>query len=154
MYRLHHRVETARAALEAALARRHEAVLALAAADGSPVTRELPGAVAAAREAGQTERELWESALSRALRSSLESPGAVRCARRLRPWLPEVEAAARGVHLARTFYNDAVSDTRRARRSRLVRTFRLTGTAVPPVYFEIDDRPPRTPSPAAEPDVP
>lgn len=67
--------------------------------------------------------------------------------------MAEVEAAAKGVHIARTFYNDAVADTRRARRSRLIRVFRLSGTAPLPEFFEIDDRPPRIPLPPVGPDT-
>ncbi|MGW5875776.1 hypothetical protein ACWFMI_04355 [Nocardiopsis terrae] len=140
--RLHHRVETARAALDAALLRRAAAVLGLAAADGldPAVARSLADAANSARRAGEGERELAESELSRTLRGSLdgaEPPDT------LAPHLDEVAVAARGVHLARVFHNDAVADTRRARRSRLIRLLRLAGTAGLPEYFEMDDRPPR-----------
>ncbi|ADH66266.1 MULTISPECIES: hypothetical protein [Nocardiopsis] len=154
LHRLHHRVDTARAALEAALERRLAAASALAAADGTDATRALPGAAEAARGARDRQRELAESALSRTLRAALESPGPAERSNMLRPHLIEVEAAAKGVHMARTFYNGAVSDTRRARRSRLVRTFRLAGTAPLPDFFEIDDQPPRIPLLPVGPDTP
>ncbi|MFV2194826.1 hypothetical protein [Nocardiopsis sp. LOL_012] len=163
--RLHHRVETARAALDAALLRRGSAVLDLAAAEGIGADRAaaLAGAATAARRAAPEGREVAESALSRVLREVLEplDPPAG-----LRGHLEEVDDAAKGVHLARTFHNDAVTDTRRARRSRLVRGLRLAGTAPLPDFFEIDDQPPAlrpvpTPSdapgrgvPGATPDVP
>ncbi|MBQ1083654.1 hypothetical protein [Nocardiopsis sp. B62] len=139
--RLHHRVETARAALDAALLRRAAAVLDLTADPGlGPETAgRLAEAANAARRAGVGERELTESRLSQALRAALERPDAGPAPDRLE----EVTVAARGVYLARVFHNDAVSDTRRARRSRLVRLLRLAGTAALPHYFEMDDQPPR-----------
>ncbi|WP_159941280.1 MULTISPECIES: hypothetical protein [unclassified Nocardiopsis] len=146
LHRVHHRVDTTRVALEAALARRRTAALALAAADGTEATAALAAAARTAGEASLTgERDLAESTLSRALRDCLEFRDQDRCWGMLRPQLAEVEAAAKGVHMARTFHNAAVSDTRRARRSVLVRTFRLAGTAPLPDYFEIDDEPPRLP---------
>ncbi len=139
--RLHHRVETARAALDAALLRRAAAVLDLAAHPGLDpgLARELTAAANGARRAGEEERELAESRLSQALRAALDRPDRGPDPHRL----DEVTVAARGVYLARVFHNDAVSDTRRARRSRLVRFLRLAGTAALPDYFEMDDRPPR-----------
>ncbi|GAB3695608.1 membrane protein [Nocardiopsis oceani] len=143
--RLHHRVETARAALDAALVRRAAAVLDLAAADGldPEVARILADGANSARRAGETDRELAESALSATLRSALDGlPPDASSSPLLAPHLEEVAVAARGVHLARVFHNDAVADTRRARRSRLVRHLRLAGTAALPGYFEMDDRTP------------
>ncbi|WP_223830504.1 hypothetical protein [Nocardiopsis quinghaiensis] len=153
LHRLHHRVDTARAGLEAALLRRRTAALDLAAA-GTGAFDELSEAAEAAHEAGEGQRDLAESTLSRALRTSLESHGATERWELLRPQLAEVEAAAKGVHMARTFYNGAVSDTHRARRSRLVRAFRLAGTAPLPDFFEIDDQPPRIPVLPVGPDIP
>jgi hypothetical protein len=159
LHRLHHRVDVARAGLEGALARRRSAVLALAGAGCVPRAgaRALEEAVAAAGEAGERSLDLAESRLSRVLRDVVEDAGAgdagVGDAASAPPVRAEVEAAAKGVHIARTFYNDAVSDTRRARRSRIVRVFRLAGTAPLPDYFEIDDRPPRTAPPTARPDT-
>ncbi|MEU3016078.1 MULTISPECIES: hypothetical protein [unclassified Nocardiopsis] len=139
--RLHHRVETAGAALDAALLRRAAAVLDLAADPGlDRATAALLAAAANdARRAGEGERELAESGLSRVLRATLDGTPTGASTDRL----GEVAVAARGVHLARVFHNDAVSDTRRARRSRLVRVLRLAGTAALPDYFEMDDRQPR-----------
>jgi hypothetical protein len=154
LHRLHDRVDTARAALDAALARRRAAVSALAAADGTGAARSLSEAAAATRGVRERQRELAESALSRTLRAALGSRGAAECSETLRAHLAEVEAAAKGVHMARTFYNDAVADTRRARRSRLVRVFRLAGTAPLPDFFEIDDQPPRILFPTVGPDTP
>ena len=154
LHRLHHRVDVARAGLDGALVRRRSAVLALAAAGcTSPAgARGLEEAVEVAGEAGERNLDLAESTLSRVLRAVLEDTGPG-CAPSALPVLAEVEAAAKGVHIARTFYNDAVSDTRRARRSRLIRVFRLSGTAALPDYFEIDDQPPRIPLPPVRPDT-
>ena len=138
-------METARAALDAALMRRAAAVLDLAAADAldPEVARTLADGANSARRAGEADRELAESALSATLRSALDAPAPDSSSSPpLAPHLEEVAVAARGVHLARVFHNDAVADTRRARRSRLVRHLRLAGTAALPDYFEMDDRPP------------
>ncbi|WP_017572027.1 hypothetical protein [Nocardiopsis halotolerans] len=153
IHRLHHRVDAARAALDAALDRRHAAVSALVEAGGTGAGRGLSEAVTAARDAGEEQCEMAESALSRALREALESSGSDGCSKLSGPRLNEVESAAKGVHMARTFYNDAVADTRRARRSRLVRLFRLTGTAALPDFFEIDDQPPSVLFLPVEPDT-
>ncbi|WP_304454175.1 hypothetical protein [Nocardiopsis sp. YSL2] len=109
--------------------------------------------------ARQARYELAESRLSRALRAAVEpaegqaGPVAGTPPEEVRERLAAVAAAARSVQLARTFYNDAVSDTRRARRSRPVRLFRLAGTAPLPEYFDIDDQAPRTPYSMVEPDT-
>ncbi len=133
-------METACAALDAALLRRAAAVLDLAADPGlDPATaRGLSAAANSARRAGDEARELAESELSRVLREALDARRTETSGKRR----DEVEVAARGVYLARVFHNDAVSDIRRARRSRLVRLLRLAGTAALPDYFEMDDRPP------------
>ena len=140
--RLHGRVDTSRAALEAALARRGMAVIALADAKGCDpaASRALVDAVEATHRAGEDERELAESALSGLLRKTLEDEERPFLAKTL---LAEVADAAKEVHMARTFHNDAVAHTRRARRSPLVRTLRLAGRAPLPGFFEIDDEPPR-----------
>lgn len=150
--RLHRRVETSRLALDAALLQRGAAVLDLAAADALEPSRarELAEAATAVRRADLQHREMAESELSRVLRASLDS---VQYSQALRPHLEEVGAAAKRVHMARTFHNDAVSDTRRARRSRLVRALRLAGTAPLPDFFEIDDQPPRTIPPSGGPHI-
>lgn len=144
--RLHHRVETSWAALDAALLRRGAAVLDLAAADvlAPDASRDLAAAATSARRAGPSEREYLESCLSIALRRELDRRGLPEASA---PFLREVTESAKGVHLARTFHNDAVADTRRARRSRLVRGLRLAGRAALPDFFEMDDQPPAAPRP-------
>lgn len=144
--RLHHRVETARAALDAALLRRAAAVLDLAASHhlNPEASAGLADAANRARRA-DAHRELAESALSVTLRETLDARTDLDTA----PELQEVRVAARGVHLARVFHNDAVGDTRRARRSRLVRFLRLAGTAALPDFFEMDDQAPGAAAPGA-----
>ena len=180
LHRLHVRVDIARAALEEALRRRGAAVLDLVAARvraaddpesgdhgrvPAPVEELMAAATAALATRGPgrdrvgSGDELAESRLSRALRAAVEHADghvgtvAATPSEEVRERLAAVATAARSVQLARTFYNDAVSDTRRARRSRPVRLFRLAGTAPLPDYFDIDDEAPRTPSTMAEPDT-
>jgi hypothetical protein len=141
--RLHARVETARAVLDAALVRRSSVALELAACGLlDPATSLLvAGAAHDARAAGGP-NELAESDLTRALRAALGQPGfRAALAERGRgdELLAELEAAAHQVFLARKFYNDAVAVTRAARRRRLVRLLRLAGGAPMPEFFEIDD---------------
>lgn len=140
--RLHHRVEISWAALDAALLRRGAAVLDLAAAGvlDQQASRGLAGAATAARRAGAAEREFLESRLSHVMRTELERPDLPAWAVLL---VEESTEAAKGVHVARTFHNDAVADTRRARNARLVRGLRLAGHAALPDFFEMDDHPPR-----------
>jgi hypothetical protein len=141
--RLHARVETARAVLDAALVRRSSVALELAACGLlDPATSLLvAGAAHDARAAGAPD-ELAESDLTRALRAALGQPGfRAALAERGRgdELLAELEAAAHQVFLARRFYNDAVAVTRAARRRWLVRLLRLAGGAPIPDFFEIDD---------------
>ena len=156
--RLNARAEAARAALDAALARRSGVALEFAASGLlDPATSVLiAGAAHDARAAGQLEsvaatggeaqpRELAESDLSRALRAAFTQP-------RFRESLTgkggvdelfdEIEAAVHQVFLARKFYNDAVAAILAARRRRLVRLLHLAGGAPVPAFFEIDDAPP------------
>jgi hypothetical protein len=141
--RLHARVETARAALDAALVRRSSVALELAACGLlDPATSLLLAGVAHdARAAGEPD-ERAESDLTRALRAALGQPGfraALAERRRGEELITELEAAGHQVFLARKFYNDAVAVTRSARRRWLVRLLRLAGGAPLPEFFEIDD---------------
>jgi hypothetical protein len=151
--RLHTRVETAGAALEAALARRHTAVVKLAGAPWlDPASRLLLASAAAqAREAQQLgdrgAGELAESALSRTLRAVVEEVRREATTPEAREELGEATAEGRRVHFARRFYNDAVAATREARSRRLVRTLHLAGGAALPEFFEMDDEPPPRPRP-------
>ncbi len=123
LHRLHQRLDAARAALDAALARRARAARAAGAA--------LPADAALAR-AGRPwdgDREDVENALGAALarldRSALPPP--------LRAELADAEQLA---VLGRAVHNDAVRDALALRRRRLVRWFRLAGTAPVPLYAE------------------
>lgn len=148
--RLHVRVETARAALDAALVRRAAAALELAASRLLDPATSLVLATAAheARTADAEAREFAESDLSRALRAVVDQPefvgsitarGAGRGGAEV---LDELSSAAAKVGYARNFYNDAVSQARTARRKLLIRILPLAGRAPLPDFFEIDDDPP------------
>jgi hypothetical protein len=151
--RLHNRVEAARTALDLALVRRSSAASDLASSGLlDPATSLLlADAVRRAKQAGQAERDLAESDLTRALRATVGDPG-VRselAAADPRPHpddsddsadlLTEVESAAQQVFIARKFYNDVAGRTIDARRRPLARTFRLSGSAQEPKFFEMDD---------------
>ncbi|WP_432540439.1 hypothetical protein [Kineococcus sp. SYSU DK002] len=134
--RLHRRVETSRAALDAELTRRAAAALeyatsgeldpasALVLADAAAAALDAPRTPAALREASDADdAQRWraESDLTRALTAALppsDGPGLVR-----------VADAARRAQLARRFHNDAVVQTRRLRGKRIVRWAHLAGRA-------------------------
>jgi hypothetical protein len=141
--RLHARLETAQAALDAALVRRSSVALELASSGLlDPATSLLlAGAAHDARSANDA-RELPESDLTRALRAALGQPGFLATLtgkEDAAELLAEVEGAAHQVFLARKFYNDAVAATRTQRRRWLVRLLHLAGGAPLPEFFEIDD---------------
>lgn len=148
--RLHAGVETARAALDAALMRRCAAALELATSGfldpASSVV--LADAEENARlAAGPEEQELAESSLSHALRAVRSTAGNDQDFLPKRPFetvsreeaFRDVETAAKRVSIARHFYNDSVTKTLDARRKFLVRVFRLTGSAGAPSFFEMDE---------------
>lgn len=147
--RLHVRLETARAGLEVALVRRAAVALELAASRLlDPATSLLlAGAAHEARIADADNREFAESDLSRALRAVVDQPG-FRDTLAARPGGPalldELDAAVRKVTYARSFYNNAVTATRSARRKLIPRLLHLSGRAPLPEFFEIDDGPPET----------
>ncbi|MGQ0631761.1 MAG: hypothetical protein ACT4P1_12010 [Sporichthyaceae bacterium] len=145
--RLHARVDTARAALDAQLVRRSSVAGELATCGLlDPAAAVLvAGAAHEAREADPVDRELAESDLSKALRAALDQPGQVGELIEVpagRMLLGELESASRRVLMARRFHNDAVRATRAVRRKRLVRYLRLAGHAPDPATFECDDAPP------------
>jgi len=133
--RLHVRTEAAWAALEGALSRRIAATRAAAAAGAfpGPAADHLRHLTRQADRAGRRNRADAENDLSRALAGL---PSVVE---------PELAAelldAGERVALARSFYNDAVRDTRSLRAAWFTRLFRLAGRAALPVYFEIADQP-------------
>lgn len=145
--RLHVRLETARAGLDAALVRRAAVALELAASRLLDPATSLLLATAAheARTADTERREFAESDLSRNVRAAVEQPDF----RRLlaaegsgAALLDELAEAAQKVAFARRFYNDAVSAVRHARRKVLARVTPIAGRAPLPEFFEIDDTPP------------
>jgi hypothetical protein len=157
--RLHHRVEGARAALDAQLVRRAEAAIELATSGRlDPASALLlAGAAGDALAAGEREgpgegahtpeREQAESDLTAALTAALDDhavtplgplgPAEVRGAGA--ETLVRLASAGNRVQLARRFHNQAVTDARRVRRKRVVRWFRLAGRAELPQTFEMDD---------------
>jgi hypothetical protein len=141
--RLHARVETARAALDAALVRRSSVALELAACGLlDPATSLLIAGAAHDARAGGELNELAESDLTRALRAAFSQPGfrtSMTGKEGADELLAEVEAAAHQVFLARKFYNDVVAATRDARGRPLARMLRLSGRARAPEFFEMDD---------------
>ncbi|WP_127783242.1 NUDIX domain-containing protein [Rhodococcus sp. X156] len=131
--RLHVRLDSAWIALEAALSRRAVVArsVALAVPPGARVDgRRLTSLAAGAERTDRERRETVENALSVALDQVPVD--------QLSPQLAaELADAQTRVLLARRFYNDAVRDTQALRSRRLVRWFRLGGTAPQPRYFEI-----------------
>ncbi|GAA3833163.1 membrane protein [Sphaerisporangium flaviroseum] len=142
--RLHIRLETARAALDAALIRRAAVCMELAASRVlDPATSlVLAAATHEARTAGPDEREHAESDLSRTLRAVMDQE---RFRERLAETpagsdlMAELDTAVTKVIYSRRFYNNAVGVTRQAQRAWLARTLRLAGHTEYPSYFEIDD---------------
>ena len=127
--RLHARVDAATAALDGQLRQRAEVALAWGRSSRRAGARDVADAAAAALTTTGLghDREAAESALSRAL----QGVGG------------EVEADLVDVVLrtgfARRFHNDAVRDALVVRRRRIVRWFRLAGTARLPSFFEMDE---------------
>lgn len=141
--RLHARLETARASLDAALVRRSSVALELASSGLlDPAASLLLADLAHDARSAQTGRELAESDLTRALRAVFSQPDFHASLERregAEELLAELESTAHQVFLARKFYNDAVAATTAARRRWLARLLRLAGGAPMPEFFEIDD---------------
>jgi hypothetical protein len=138
--RLHHRVATARASLDAELAHRSALVAELAGSDLFDPASALLLLDAAHRartaDSGDwSDREQRESALTRAIAATIgpapDEP--------LPEWRQELATTMRRVQLARRFHNDVVVSTRDLRRRRLVRWFRLAGHADLPHTIELED---------------
>lgn len=146
--RLHARIDAARAALDAQLLRRSSVAQELATSTllDPAASVVLYQAAHAARAASGTEaQEVAESELSQALRAVFDVPeqvAALRAALGGAEAVADLAAAVRRVPMARRFHNDAVRAARAVREQRLVRYFRLAGTAPFPLAFEMDDEPP------------
>ncbi len=122
--RLHQRVDAAAAALDEQL--RVRAGAAAGARPAAALQRAAAGALAI--DGLGREREQAESTLSRAI-STVNPDEAL------------VTANARAGY-ARAFYNDTVRDALVVRRRRIVRLFRLAGSARLPAFFEMDEATP------------
>jgi len=123
--RLHQRVDAAAAALDEQLRDR---------ATSATRSRQARAVEQAAADALSVtglgrEREQAESALSRAISAAPHPDQAL------------VAANARAGY-ARAFYNDTVRDALVVRRRRIVRAFRLAGSARLPAFFEMDEAAP------------
>jgi hypothetical protein len=149
--RLHHRVESTRAALDAQLARRAAAALEVAHVLDPATALLLTDAATEALAAGEerppavTVLEEVENDLSRALRAAFADPDDVRALRGdpiAGESLDLLAQACLRVQLARRFHNDAVAQAQRVRRKRVVRWARLAGHAEWPQMVEMDDTPP------------
>ena len=167
--RLHRKVGTSRAVLDAQLVRRATVAAELATSGLlDPVSSVLVGEAAwAALSTGaselpadllalvgpddlpvggaallQVDRGGIESELSATLREALDDPDEVAVLRADPAGDELVDLLASSwyrVQLARRFHNEAVAQTSRARRGRLVRLLRLAGHAPEPRSLELDD---------------
>lgn len=147
--RLHHRVDSASAALQEQLTRRADAA-ARAAAALPPGAGDRLALSAAAASAAPVD-EAAQNLLTRCIRITFVPPGAGPDP--LQDWrlgpahavlLDDLAAAAHRAQLARRFHNDAVAHAQRMRRKRVVRWATLAGRAAWPVMVEIDDGLPET----------
>jgi hypothetical protein len=144
---LHHRIEVARAALDAQLVRRSAVSMELGTCGllDPAAAMLIVGAAREARAGPDDAREQAESDLSSALRAALDQPGQL-AELQAEPGggelVDELDTAAHRVVMARRFHNDAVRATRAVRRKRHVRYLRLAGHAPEPTSVEFDDEPP------------
>lgn len=150
--RLHHRVESSRAALDAQLVRRASTALELATSgllDPASALLLAESAQDARDRDGPTgddddgARELAESFLTKALHAALDDAtvASLRADPVGRTLLADLERACARAALARRFANDAVGSARALRARPLVRGLRLAGHAPLPTTFEMDDTP-------------
>jgi hypothetical protein len=145
---MHHRIEVARAALDAQLLRRSGAALELAISGTLDPARSLLLVDAAhhARAAAVEDLESAESDLSETLRAVLADPDELdqlRSRPELAPLLEELAACTRKVELARRFHNDVVVSARSLRGRRRVRWLQLAGRAAELGTVDLDDVPPQ-----------
>ncbi len=150
--RLHHRIELARATLDAQLVRRASSAEALAYSELlDPVSSfVLVRAASNCRGADPDDPiglSLVESEMSRDLREVFADPAAINQVRAVpdgEQLLADLSASCNQVALSRRFLNDGVQAARLLRQGRLVRLFRLAGRAPRPEMFEMDDVVPET----------
>jgi hypothetical protein len=145
--RMHHRIDVARASLDAQLLRRSGATLELASSEllDPPSRLVLLDAANRARNAGPGEFEKAESELSEALRAVFAEVADVATWRQqpeVAPLVDELAADCAKVELARRFHNDVVVTARALRSRRRVRWLRLAGRAADLQAVDLDDVPP------------
>ncbi len=143
--RMHLRVDGARAALDAALARRRALAIELSGSGLTDPASAMLVADAATRPlASDDEPDGWqrESDLSAVLRAvAMEQPATTAGPDDV--WA-ELALATERVTMARRIHNDLVATTIALRGRRRVRWFRLTGHAPPVAMIAFDDEPPTT----------
>ena len=137
--RLNVRYDLSWQALDGALARRAVVARAVAidaygGASANSAGKRLAALAGAAENAPRHARENAENELSAAL--AMVDPVSLPAG-----LIAELADAEARVLLGRRFHNDAVRDTLALAERRMVRTFRLGGTAALPSYFEIAERP-------------
>jgi hypothetical protein len=145
--RLHHRIDLARASLDAQLLRRARAAEALANSGLVDPASAIVLARAASNSrnadpADPVERSVVESEMSRDLREVFADPASVAELREIpegEELLDDLSAACNQVALSRRFLNDGAQAALLLRQGRLVRLFRLAGNAPRPEMFEMDD---------------
>jgi len=137
--RLHHRVETSWANLDALLQKRAAIALEIAHSDlADPASSMLLTAAAyQARDAEIKNRSMAESGLSAAL-GLLISDGLPHATQSEQSLLQELSTLTAKIRVAISIHTDAISSTVMVRRKFVVRTFRLAGTAPLPVTYEFE----------------
>ncbi len=137
--RLHHRVETSWANLDALLQKRAAVALEIAHSDiADPASSMLlTGAAYQARDAQIQNRSQAESGLSGALGLLLEDSRHLATAAD-NVLLTELSVLTDKIRVAISMHTDAVSRTQMVRKKLIVRTFRLAGSAPPPVTYEFE----------------
>lgn len=140
--RMHHRVETSEAALDAALQRRASVAMELANSDLLDPAASMILAAAAhdAREAHENQRSVAESDLTYSLLSVFDDLKAVN-ELRVKPLgddlVEEMSEANRRLEFAVASFNDAVESARIVRSKPAVKLLRLAGRAQLPKPFTI-----------------
>lgn len=153
--RLHHRIETTHAALDAQLLRRVAAAQDLASSGlldpaSSLVLSSAAQDALVADPEDDNRRSNVESELTRTLGAVLQDPEDVEAVQEAAgpdraiadQLLDELAVACRRVGLARRFHNDVVRSALQVRRKRVVRWFRLAGYTPMPSTTDFDDSPP------------
>jgi hypothetical protein len=138
--RLHHRVETSWANLDGLLQRRAAIALEIAHSEiADPASSLLLTAASyQAREATMEYRSQAESGLSGAL-GLLLADGQSNARAPEKALLTELSALTNKIRVAIALHVDAVNSTHNLRGSKMIRIFRLAGTAPLPVTYEFEE---------------